>query len=63
MIKTCLCVSFPEEDEREVGTRPFSVWPRSRIKQKSIGKFCPISHLFWCHNLFTFGHVVWRFQL
>lgn len=53
MIIICLCVSFPEEDKREVGACPFSVWPRSRIEQKPISKF--ISHVFWYHLFFYFG--------
>ena len=57
-IKICLCASFPEEDQREVGTRPFSVWPRSRIKQESISKFCHVSYYFGIVITFAFGHVV-----
>ena len=53
-IKSCLCASFPEEDQREVGARPFSVWPRSRIKQESISKFCHVSYLFWYRYHFCF---------
>lgn len=30
---------FPEKNKREIGSRPFSLWPRSRTKQKPICKF------------------------
>ena len=51
-------LAFPEEDQREVGARPFSVWPRSRIKQESISKFCHVSYYFGIVITFAFGHVV-----